>query len=216
MTDEEYAFSEKDKVITNLLIPFFQNMTVDTSAEDYISIISQCILKLDVFKNQAFETLGLQFPYTPEFIYRYPPFSQLNNKMTNETAMVAVLNAAFSYFNVGGEFISTAAVASPVVLQISQILNNDFFIDFYDKLKTDKLNKLQKEDFEYLNGLIFYYIIKFLADCIFIQLTIPPATPLIINANSSAPGILIRDDILKQAALSELQIEIDNFYDGIV
>lgn len=218
MADEEYIFSDKQKMIDNLIKPFFQNISIDTTVDDYLLILKECILKLGVFKNPIFETLQLNFPYTevnitPQFVQLIPTFPS-TNQLSAENALIVIFNAAFSYFNMTGEFISILSSVAPAVLQIFEIPDNDFFNNFYSKLNPNKRNDLQKSDFDNLNSLIFYYIIKFLADCIYIQITPPPGTPIILNVNSEIPSQPppILPDILLNQNIILLETDINEFY----
>ena len=50
MSNEEYTFSEKKRVIEEILMPFFQQQTPDTSHVDYILVLKECILKFNFSK----------------------------------------------------------------------------------------------------------------------------------------------------------------------
>jgi hypothetical protein len=61
---------------------------------------------------------------------------------------------------------------------------------FYDKIKeliSDVNLKLSIDDFAYINSLSIYYILKYMADCTFFQLTLPNGVLIPLNVSSDAP-----------------------------
>ncbi len=193
MSNEEYTFSEKKRVIEEILMPFFQQQTPDTSHVDYILVLKECILKFDVFKNSVFETLGISFIYDETLIQ-----SQIETRITSLqdiNSLSIILNEAFSYFSGSGQFSQLMSTATVTFLLQQNVLipvddNVTLNEKFYDKIKeliSDVNLKLSIDDFAYINSLSIYYILKYMADCTFFQLTLPNGVLIPLNVSSDAP-----------------------------
>ncbi len=193
MSNEEYTFSEKKRVIEEILMPFFQQQTPDTSHVDYILVLKECILKFDVFKNSVFETLGISFIYDETLIQ-----SQIETRITSLqdiNSLSIILNEAFSYFSGSGQFSQLMSTATVTFLLQQNVLipvddNVTLNEKFYDKIKeliSDVNLKLSIDDFAYINSLSIYYILKYMADCTFFQLTLPNGVLVPLNVSSDAP-----------------------------
>ncbi len=193
MSNEEYTFSEKKRVIEEILMPFFQQQTPDTSHVDYILVLKECILKFDVFKNSVFETLGISFIYDETLIQ--PQIEARITSLQDINSLSIILNEAFSYFSGSGQFSQLMSTATVTFLLQQNVLipvddNVTLNEKFYDKIKeliSDVNLKLSIDDFAYINSLSIYYILKYMADCTFFQLTLPNGVLVPLNVSSDAP-----------------------------
>jgi hypothetical protein len=196
MSNNEYSFSDKKKIVEEILTPFFQSQTSDTTHVDYILLLKKCILALDIFKNSTFETLGISFVYDEIQIQsQIENIIKTINKLQDINSLSIILNEAFSYFAVNGQFsqfMQSATVTFSLQQTVTIPVDDNIFLNnnFYNKIKELISNtslSLSNDDFAYLNALCIYYIIKYIADCTFIQLTLPNGVIVPLHAMSKEP-----------------------------
>jgi len=222
MSNQEYSFNDKNKIIDEIIKPFFSDQNFATKNEnDYLFIATDCIKRVEIIKNPIFQTFNISFSFSADDPYVQSKITSFEN---NEQSFCDVFKAVISNFDeTQGYFSKILSIASLTTINQSffdlQSLNNGFLNDnFYNKIKEKLLEqnkKFVKSDFDYLNSLCFYYILKLLTDSLNIQVTPPTGTPVILNINKNVPILapipldIVKD--VKESILIDFNNDLNDF-----